>query len=36
MLKQLLTAAISWTVPGNNRIAGSYRGLEESSGISDD
>src|SRR5215217_330490 len=29
MLKQLLTADISWTVPGNNRIAGTYRGLEE-------
>jgi uncharacterized protein len=29
MLKQLLTADISWTVPGNNRIAGTYDGLEE-------
>src|SRR5215204_3673259 len=29
MLKKLLTADISWKVPGNNRIAGTYRGLEE-------
>jgi ketosteroid isomerase-like protein len=29
MLKQLLTADISWMVAGNNRIAGTYRGLEE-------
>jgi hypothetical protein len=26
MLMQLLTADIPWTVPGNNRIAGTYRG----------
>jgi hypothetical protein len=29
MLKQLLTADISGTVPGNNRIAGTHGGLEE-------
>jgi ketosteroid isomerase-like protein len=28
-LKQLLAPDISWTVPGDNRIAGTYRGLEE-------
>jgi len=26
---QLLTPNITWTVPGDNRIAGTYRGLEE-------
>jgi hypothetical protein len=36
MLKQLLTADISWMVAGNNRIAGTYRGLEEVFGYSDD
>jgi hypothetical protein len=28
-LEQLLAREITWTVPGENRIAGSYRGLEE-------
>ena len=28
-LEQLLSSDITWTVPGNNRIAGTYRGLEE-------
>jgi ketosteroid isomerase-like protein len=28
-LERLLAADITWTVPGDNRIAGSYRGLEE-------
>jgi ketosteroid isomerase-like protein len=28
-LQQLLTQNITWTVPGDNRIAGTYRGLEE-------
>ena len=28
-LEQLLTPDITWTVPGDNRIAGTYRGLEE-------
>jgi ketosteroid isomerase-like protein len=28
-LEQLLASNISWTVPGDNRIAGTYRGLEE-------
>jgi hypothetical protein len=28
-LRRLLTANITWTVPGDNRIAGTYRGLEE-------
>ncbi len=28
-LAQLLTPDITWTVPGDNRIAGNYRGLEE-------
>jgi ketosteroid isomerase-like protein len=28
-LAQLLASDISWTVPGDNLIAGSYRGLEE-------
>jgi ketosteroid isomerase-like protein len=28
-LEQLLSPAIAWTVPGDNRIAGEYRGLEE-------
>jgi uncharacterized protein len=28
-LEQLLAPNITWTVPGNNRIAGTYRGLEE-------
>lgn len=28
-LRQLLTANITWTVPGDNRVAGAYRGLEE-------
>jgi ketosteroid isomerase-like protein len=28
-LKQLLTPSITWTVPGDNRIAGTYCGLEE-------
>lgn len=28
-LAELLTADIVWTVPGNNRIAGCYRGQEE-------
>ena len=27
-LKQLLAPNITWTVPGDNRIAGTYRGLE--------
>jgi ketosteroid isomerase-like protein len=28
-LEQLLASNITWTVPGDNRIAGTYRGLEE-------
>lgn len=28
-LQPLLAASITWTVPGDNRIAGTYRGLEE-------
>jgi ketosteroid isomerase-like protein len=28
-LAQLLAPTITWTVPGDNHIAGSYRGLEE-------
>jgi len=28
-LRELLTADITWTVPGDNRIAGTYRGLDE-------
>jgi ketosteroid isomerase-like protein len=28
-LERLLTPNIIWTVPGDNRIAGTYRGLEE-------
>ncbi len=28
-LEQLLAPNIAWTVPGDNRIAGTYRGLEE-------
>ena len=28
-LEELLAENITWTVPGDNRIAGSYRGLEE-------
>jgi ketosteroid isomerase-like protein len=28
-LEQLLAPNITWTVPGNNRIAGTYGGLEE-------
>ena len=28
-LQKLLAPTISWTVPGDNRIAGTYRGLEE-------
>jgi hypothetical protein len=28
-LRHLLTSDINWTVPGENRIAGTYRGLEE-------
>jgi ketosteroid isomerase-like protein len=28
-LRQLLAPHITWTVPGENRIAGTYRGLEE-------
>ena len=28
-LEQLLASDITWTVPGDNRIAGTYRGLEE-------
>jgi hypothetical protein len=28
-LQQLLAPNIAWTVPGDNRIAGTYRGLEE-------
>ena len=28
-LEQLLAPGITWTVPGDNRIAGTYRGLEE-------
>jgi hypothetical protein len=28
-LEQLLAPDITWTVPGDNRIAGNYRGLEE-------
>ena len=29
VLHQLLAANITWTVPGDNRIAGTYRGLED-------
>jgi uncharacterized protein len=29
-LERLLAPNITWTVPGDNRIAGTYRGLEES------
>jgi hypothetical protein len=29
VLRQLLAASVAWTVPGNNRIAGSYRDLEQ-------
>jgi ketosteroid isomerase-like protein len=28
-LQQLLASNITWSVPGDNRIAGTYRGLEE-------
>jgi ketosteroid isomerase-like protein len=28
-LRQILAPDITWTVPGDNRIAGTYRGLEE-------
>jgi ketosteroid isomerase-like protein len=28
-LEQLLTPDITWNVPGDNRIAGNYRGIEE-------
>jgi ketosteroid isomerase-like protein len=28
-LKKLLAPNVTWTVPGDNRIAGTYRGLEE-------
>jgi ketosteroid isomerase-like protein len=28
-LEQLLASEVTWIVPGNNRIAGTYRGLEE-------
>jgi ketosteroid isomerase-like protein len=28
-LEQLLAPNITWTIPGNNRIAGNYRGLAE-------
>jgi ketosteroid isomerase-like protein len=28
-LEQILAPTITWTVPGDNRIAGNYRGLEE-------
>jgi ketosteroid isomerase-like protein len=28
-LQQLLAPDITWTVPGDNRIAGTYRGLED-------
>jgi ketosteroid isomerase-like protein len=28
-LEQLLTPSVTWTVPGDNRIAGTYCGLEE-------
>lgn len=28
-LEQLLAPSVSWTVPGDNRIAGTYRGVEE-------
>jgi hypothetical protein len=28
-LEQLLASNIAWTVPGDNRIAGTYRGLEQ-------
>jgi hypothetical protein len=28
-LQQLLAPNVTWTVPGDNRIAGTYRGLEE-------
>lgn len=28
-LSQLLTSNITWTVPGDNRIAGTYRGIDE-------
>jgi ketosteroid isomerase-like protein len=29
VLEELLALSITWTVPGNNAIAGTYRGLEE-------
>lgn len=29
VLEQLLAASVTWTVPGQNRIAGTYRGLEQ-------
>ena len=29
VLEQVLAPDITWTVPGDNRIAGTYRGLEE-------
>jgi hypothetical protein len=29
VLAQLLAPTVTWTVPGENRIAGTYRGLEE-------
>jgi ketosteroid isomerase-like protein len=28
-LEELLAADVTWTVPGDNRIAGTYRGLDE-------
>ena len=28
-LRRILTADITWTIPGDNSIAGTYRGLEE-------
>lgn len=28
-VEQLLTSDVTWTVPGDNRIAGTYRGLRE-------
>jgi ketosteroid isomerase-like protein len=31
-LQQLLAPNITWTVPGDNRIAGTYRGLKEAPG----
>lgn len=35
-LQQLLAPDITWTVPGDNRIAGTYRGLKKAPATSDD